>query len=71
MLKRSIQIAVGMALWAGLTACATDRQVKEARSVPPLRMPPGVSSVAFKSDYPLPDRHYPVSDKNVNITPPV
>jgi uncharacterized lipoprotein len=71
MLKRLIQIAVGMALLAGLMACSTDRQVREARSAPPLRIPQGVSSVAFKSDYPLPDRHYPVSDKNVNITPPV
>lgn len=42
----------------------------KARSVPPLRIPPGVSTGDFSAKYPVSDRYYPESAKNVSIAPP-
>lgn len=47
-----------------------DTKYLSARSIPPLRIPPGVSSNAFNNYYPIPDRHYSVSAENVSIVPP-
>lgn len=41
-----------------------------AKSIPPLSIPPGISSNAFESYYPVSDRNYPDSAKNVSTTPP-
>lgn len=40
-----------------------------AKSIPPLKIPPGLSSSAFHNYYPVSDRDYP-GYKNVNIIPP-
>lgn len=47
-----------------------DTKYLSARSIPPLRIPPGVSSNAFINYYPIPDRHYPPGTENVSIVPP-
>jgi uncharacterized lipoprotein len=47
-----------------------DKQYLSAKSIPPLRMPPGVSSSAFHNDYPVSNRYYPEAEKKVSIVPP-
>ena len=42
----------------------------KARSIPPLRIPPGMSSSSIHAKYPVSERYYPESQKNVNLTPP-
>ncbi|MCW5582777.1 MAG: hypothetical protein KIT56_02640, partial [Gammaproteobacteria bacterium] len=41
-----------------------------ARSIPPLKIPPGITSGAFQNAFPVSDRQYPESAKDVNIIPP-
>lgn len=47
-----------------------DTEYLKARSVPPLRIPPGISSSSFNNDYPIPYRAYPPSSKVVSLAPP-
>lgn len=47
-----------------------DTHYLTAKSIPPLRIPPGLSSNAFQNYYPIPDRDYPEYAKNVNLLPP-
>lgn len=63
-----------------LTGCAyitkttglqsSDKQYLNAKSAPPLRIPPGISSSAFENYYPVPDHQYPESAKVVSTIPP-
>jgi uncharacterized lipoprotein len=41
-----------------------------AKSIPPLRTPPGMSHIAFQNTYPIPEVSYPESAKNVSLMPP-
>jgi uncharacterized lipoprotein len=52
------------------TMQAQDKNYLTAHSIPPLKIPPGVSSNSFSSDYPVSDRTYPVSQLKVPLTPP-
>lgn len=47
-----------------------DKNYTAARSIAPLRIPPGVSSSAFHNEYPVSDRQYPASALKVSILPP-
>ncbi len=47
-----------------------DSNYMAARSIPPLKIPPGVSSSAFHNEYPVSDRAYPPSSLKVNTVPP-
>ena len=42
----------------------------QAKSVPPLQIPPGLSSSSIHAYYPIPERQYPVSAQRVDLTPP-
>ena len=42
----------------------------KARSIPPLKIPPGISSSSIHTQYPVSDRDYPGQSKDVNLTPP-
>lgn len=42
----------------------------KAKSIPPLRIPPGYSSEDFQNYYPIPDRNYPEKAKKLNLAPP-
>ncbi len=42
----------------------------KAKTVPPLRIPPGLSSSTITAHYPVSDRQYPGSNVPVNLTPP-
>jgi len=47
-----------------------DKQYLSARSIPPLRVPPGIASSAFQATYPVSDRQYPEAAKEVSDVPP-
>lgn len=47
-----------------------DKSYLTAKSIPPLKTPPGIASSAFHSAYPVSDRQYPVSAEDVSIIPP-
>jgi uncharacterized lipoprotein len=49
---------------------SSDKQYLNAKSAPPLRIPPGISSSAFENYYPVPDHQYPESAKVVSVVPP-
>jgi uncharacterized lipoprotein len=40
-----------------------------ARSIPPLKIPPGISSTAFHQTYPVSDQHYPESAMDISLVP--
>lgn len=42
-----------------------------AKSIPPLQIPPGLSSSTIQAHYPVPDRNYPDSAKKINLEPPL
>ncbi len=42
----------------------------KAKSVPPLSIPPGLSSSTITAHYPVSDREYPGSNMPVDLTPP-
>lgn len=47
-----------------------DTDYLHAKSVPPLKIPPGLSSSTFQDHYPVPERNYPVSAQKVSLVPP-
>lgn len=47
-----------------------DRAYLNARSIPPLRIPPGTSSSKFDTFYPVSGRQYPQSVEDVSLEPP-
>ena len=47
-----------------------DKRYLSARSTPPLRIPPGVSTIAFHEEYPVPNRSYSDAQKEVSLVPP-
>jgi uncharacterized lipoprotein len=42
----------------------------KAESIPPLRIPPGLSSSTIHGDYPVSDQVYPAGSKEVSLVPP-
>lgn len=42
----------------------------KARSVPPLQIPPGLSSSTIHEAYPVSNRDYPNSTQPINLVPP-
>jgi uncharacterized lipoprotein len=42
----------------------------QARSIPPIRIPPGIATNGFHTDYPVSDRNYPDSAKDISLVPP-
>jgi len=47
-----------------------DKEYLSAKSIPPLRIPPGIASSTFHTLYPVSDRYYPESAKDVSLVPP-
>jgi len=47
-----------------------DKSYLAAKSIPPLKVPPGVATSAFHSAYPVSDKQYPVSVEDVSVIPP-
>lgn len=42
----------------------------KARSIPPLQIPPGLSSSTIHEAYPVSNRNYPNSTQEINLVPP-
>lgn len=42
----------------------------KAKSIPPLKIPPGLSSSTMEDHYPVSDANYPTSTIPINLTPP-
>jgi uncharacterized lipoprotein len=47
-----------------------DKAFLKAKSVPPLRIPPGIASSAFQNNYPVSSRQYPYSETSIGTVPP-
>lgn len=47
-----------------------DTEYLRARSAQPLNIPPGISTSAFSSSYPVPYHNYPQNLKAVSLEPP-
>lgn len=47
-----------------------DKSYLAARSIPPIKVPPGLNSSAFHNDYPVSDRQYPPAAADVSLAPP-
>lgn len=47
-----------------------DTAYMQAKSIPPMRVPPGITANAFHNTYPVSDRYTDSSQKLVDITPP-
>jgi uncharacterized lipoprotein len=47
-----------------------DRVYLSAKSIPPLKIPPGTDSRAFNNAFPVSNKVYPEAQKNVDLTPP-
>ncbi len=45
-------------------------QYLTAQSIPPLKIPPGLSSNSFENYYPVSDRNYPEAEKIISVVPP-
>jgi uncharacterized lipoprotein len=41
-----------------------------ARTIPPLKIPPGVAASSIKEEYPVPEKYYPEEAKQVSLIPP-
>jgi len=54
----------------GASVTSQDKKSLAAKSIPPLRMPPGAASSSFKNYYPVSSREYPGQDTPVNLVPP-
>ncbi len=47
-----------------------DKTVTDAKSIPALRIPPGMASDQFHATYPVSDRNDPESTKTISLIPP-
>lgn len=60
----------GCSYFGGNNIQSRDQAYLSARSIPPLKIPPGVSSSSFGSEYPVSDRNYSASSLKVSTVPP-
>lgn len=47
-----------------------DTDYLSAKSIPPLKIPPGMSSKTISAEYPVSEREYPASTVKPDLTPP-
>ena len=78
-MRKYVRLLITLFVILNVTSCSyftksstqsQDNDYLTARSVPPLRIPPGVSSRAFETYYPVSDRQYPASSKTISLIPP-
>lgn len=75
---RKLFVIILVALLAGCSYIYGDQGVirnrsveyTKAQSIPPLRIPPGLSSSTIEAHYPVSDAEYPNSKTPVNLIPP-
>lgn len=58
--------------WITSTAFPKDKEKPQlhARSVPPLKIPPGLSSDQFHAKYPIADTQYALNSADASVLPP-
>ncbi|OGT38166.1 MAG: hypothetical protein A3F12_06755 [Gammaproteobacteria bacterium RIFCSPHIGHO2_12_FULL_38_14] len=78
-MNRILRILLSMLLSFQLISCSSlspaivkkrDSEYLSARSIPPLKMPPGSSSSAFQDQYPVSAQSYPKNLEQVSLIPP-
>jgi uncharacterized lipoprotein len=73
-MRRYVEVISFIVLSCVLTSCSyfhnRDTEYLNAKSVPPLRIPPGISSSTIQSKYPVSDTYYPNSNQPINVIPP-
>lgn len=75
-IKNSILISLIMVLSAcsylsnNKIVSSRDSAYLKAKSIPPITVPPGLSSAAIHDEYPVPNRAYSDAAKKVNLMPP-
>lgn len=47
-----------------------DMEYLKAQSIPPMKIPPGLSSSTIQAHYPVSDKDYPGSNQPVDLVPP-
>jgi uncharacterized lipoprotein len=47
-----------------------DKAYLKAKSIPPLRIPPGIGSSAFQNSYPVSSRQYAPVETSISTIPP-
>ena len=47
-----------------------DKQYLQAKSIAPLKIPPGINTEAFHNEYPVSDKNYSTQTKEMSIIPP-
>lgn len=60
----------GCSYFTGTNAQARDQAYTQARSIAPLRIPPGIASSQFHNEYPVSDRTYSANITKTDIVPP-
>ena len=69
--KLIIVTAIALAVaGCGSTFKNRNRHYLEAKSIPALRIPPGISSDKFDNRYPVSERQDPAASKEVSLLPP-
>lgn len=68
------------ALFSTITACSWlglpnpfvthNNDYLKTQSIPPLYIPPGLTSDKFENHYPIPNRVYPPGAANISLAPP-
>lgn len=79
-MNKLIQLCTLSTLAFSLSACGwfgassgvqtRDQAYLQAKSIPALRIPPGLASSQFENRYPVSDRNDPESAKTVSLVPP-
>jgi uncharacterized lipoprotein len=80
LLQKKIQIIWSIVLSLLLVSCSyfstpasiqsRDQEYLQAKNIPPLQIPPGLSSTAFQSYYPISTRHDSPNTQMVSLVPP-
>lgn len=78
---RYIKLFLITALFAPLLGCSHvygdrgvlknhERDYLKAQSIPPMRIPPGLSSSNIQTIYPVPEKQYPANQVSIGLIPP-
>jgi uncharacterized lipoprotein len=66
----SLMMVLGGCSFFSSSTSMRDKEYLSARSIPPLRVPPGIATSSFHAAYPVSDRQYSRSAEEVSLVPP-
>lgn len=74
------RVLIVVCLVVSLTSCTyvqkqdilhnQDHHALNTDSVPPLKIPPGINSSGFHNEYPIANRNYTATKREIDLTPP-